>query len=119
MALPNLLTATTIFGRTAYANVTTVSSNVLVNTDSSGNSYRIVNLTVANRDLGNVSNITVTVNRAGISNYLAVGIVVPSKSSLIVLGKDNSLILEEGDALQISSDANNRIWGTVVYEDIR
>lgn len=119
MAIPNILNATSVLGRTAYANVTTVLSNVLVNTAASGNSYRIVNLTAANTDTGNIGNVSLSVNRAGITNYLAVGINVPTRSSIVLLSKDNSLVLEEGDALQLSADANNRIWGTVVYEDIR
>jgi len=119
MAIPNILSANIVYGRTAFANVTTILSNVLVNAASSGNSYRIVNTTAANIDTGNIGNVSLAVNRSGVTNYLAFGINVPARSSIVLIGKDNSLILEEGDVLQLSSDANNRIWGTVVYEEIR
>jgi phosphoheptose isomerase len=119
MAIPNILNATIIYGRTAYSNVTNSLGNVLVNAASSGNSFRIVNATAANTDTGNIANVNLAVNRSGTTNYLAVGINVPARSSIVLLSKDNSLILEEGDTLQMSADANNRIWGTVVYEEIR
>lgn len=118
MALPNLLNATAIYGRTAFANVTTTLSNVLVNPTSSGNSIKIINCTAANTDTTNIANATLCVSRAGVINYIAVGINVPSRSSIVLLSKDNSLTLEEGDALQMSADANSRIWGTISYEDI-
>lgn len=119
MAIPNILNASIVYGRTAYSNVINSLSNVLVNAASSGNSYRIVNCTAANTDTGNVANVSLAVSRSSVTNYLAVGINVPARSSIVMLSKDNSLILEEGDTLQMSADANNRIWGTVVYEEIR
>lgn len=119
MAIPNILNATIIYGRTSFSNVTNSLSNVLINSSSSGNSFRIVNCTAANIDTGNIANVSLVVNRSGAVNYLAVGINVPARSSIVMLSKDNSLILEEGDTLQMSADANNRIWGTVVYEEIR
>ncbi len=119
MALPNLLTATIITGRTAYANVTTATSNVLVNPASSGNSFRIVNIMAASIDTSNTGNITASVLRTGVSNYLGFGLSIPSRSTLILLGKENPVTLEEGDALQMSADANSRIWATITYEDIR
>ena len=118
MALPNLLNATAIYGRTAFANVTTVSSNVLVNPSASGNSFRIVNLMAAGIDATNSANIKVLVLRAGVNNLLANAVTVPNGSTLIVLGKENPITLEEGDALQMSADANSRIWATIAYEDI-
>ena len=119
MALPNLLNATTIYGRTAYANVTSVTSNVLVNSANSGNSYRIVNIMAASIDTGNTGNINVSVVRTGTTNYLGFGLTIPSRATLILTGKENPVTLEEGDALQMSADANNRIWATITYEDIK
>lgn len=119
MALPNLLSATTIYGRTAFANVTTVSSNVLVNPSNSGNSFRIINLMLAGTDTSSAANAQVLVLRAGINNPMANAMTVPIGATLIVVGKENPVTLEEGDALRISADANNRIWATITYEDIR
>ena len=119
MAIPNILTANILYGKTAYANVTSTLSNVLVNDTNSGNSIKIVNCTAANTDTQNIANVTLCVRRAGVINYLGVGINVPSRSSLVLLSKDNSLTLEEGDALQMSADSNSKIWGTISYEEIR
>lgn len=119
MARPNILLANVVYGRTAFANVTTVLSNVLINPDQSGNSLRIINCTAANTDTGNIANVSLAVNRSSTTNYLALGINVPSRASIVLISKDNSLILEEGDSLQLLADSNNKIWGTVVYEEIR
>jgi len=119
MALPNLLEVSTINGRTAFANVTTTLANVLVNPASSGNSFRIVNIMAASIDTSNTGNVNINVLRTGVNNYLGFGLSVPSRSTLLVVGKENPVNLEEGDALQMSADANNKIWATIVYEDIR
>jgi hypothetical protein len=118
MANPNVFVATSMIGKTAYANVTTTFANVLQNPSSSGKSLRIVNLSLAGVDSIISPNVTVGVVRSGITNYIVANITIPIKSTVIILGKENLLFLEEGDDLRIQASANSLCWATVSYEEI-
>ena len=118
MANPNVFVATSMQGKTAYSNVTTAFANVVVNPSSSGKSLRVVNLSLAGVDTIISPNVTVGVVRGGITNYIVANITIPVKSTVIILGKENLLFLEEGDDLRIQASANNLCWATVAYEEI-
>jgi hypothetical protein len=118
MANPNVFVATSMQGKTAYSNVTTALANVVVNPSSSGKSLRIVNLSLAGVDTVVSPNVTVGVVRNGITNYIVANITIPVKSTVIILGKENLLFLEEGDDLRIQASANSLCWATVAYEEI-
>jgi hypothetical protein len=60
----------------------------------------------------------VGVVRSGITNFIVANITIPVKSTVIILGKENLLFLEEGDDLRIQASANNLCWATVAYEEI-
>ena len=70
MANPNVFVASSMIGKTAYANVTTTFANVVQNSSSSGKSLRIVNLSLAGVDSIISPNVTVGVVRSGITNYI-------------------------------------------------
>ena len=95
MANPNVFVATSMQGKTAYANVTTTFANVVQNPSSSGKSLRVVNLSLAGVDTVISPNVTVGVVRSGITNFIVANITIPVKSTVIILGKENLLFLEE------------------------
>ena len=114
MAL-NLANTVTITAKTAYANVTTVSSNVLTNSASSNTIYKINNINLTNYKT-TAQTTTVVVNRSGTNYYIANAISIPGNSLLVLLGKDNSIYLEENDTLQIFSSVNSSIHLVSSYE---
>jgi len=118
MANPNVFVASSMIGKTAYANVTTTFANVLQNSSSSGKSLRLVNLSLAGVDSVVSPNVTVGVVRSGITNYIVNNITIPVKSTVIIIGKENLLFLEEGDDLRIQASGNSQCWATVSYEEI-
>jgi hypothetical protein len=118
MANPNVFVATSMQGKTAYSNVTTAFANVVQNASSSGKSLRVVNLSLAGVDTVVSPNVTVGVVRGGITNYIVANITIPVKSTVIILGKENLLFLEEGDDLRIQASGNSQCWATVSYEEI-
>lgn len=81
---------------------------------------------VSNVDLANHANVTVGIVKFGAQNTstgtgntyynMIYNVVVPSKSSLDILGK--TLYLEEGDHLKANADAANRLQLVASFEEI-
>lgn len=108
MANPNLLSITTVTGKTAVANVSNLSSsNVVTNGSGSGTIVKINSLVITNTDTANNIGITAGVLRSSIRYNVASGISIPANSSLITISKDANIYLEEGDALNVIATANN------------
>jgi len=100
MAAPNVVSVTSIFGKTALANTTSTSANVIIantNTVVKVNSVIIPNYSTANFTAN------VGILRAGFI-YLHIGnVIIPANSTMVVSGKDTSFYLEEGDCLRVST----------------
>jgi hypothetical protein len=115
MAAPNILNLNSITGKTATANVTTSYSNVIVNAASSSTLVKINNILLSNYT-ANAAVANIVLTRSGVNNYLGGSISVPGQSVLILIGKDTSFYLEEGDYLQANTSTNNSINLTSGYE---
>ena len=105
MTAPNTLSITTVTAKTALSQLTTVTSNVIVNAANSNAVVKVNTITV-----NNYSNSTILanvfINRSGVSYFLAGNVVIPTWSTLFVLGKDSATYLEEGDYLQANVSSN-------------
>ena len=117
MAAPNLLSSTTILGKTAIANVTTVLSNVITNGSTSGNLVKLDTLTISNYT-GTAVSANVILNRSGTIGYIIGTTSVPANSTLTVIARDTALLLEEGDYIQSNVSANVSAHMTLSYEVI-
>ena len=115
MTALNVVNVQTINGKTAYANLTTISANVITNASNSNSLVKLNHITLAN---WSASLVTANVNIArGTSNYYIAGTVnIPSNSTLTVLGKDTATYLEEGDVLQSYASANASVHIFASYE---
>ena len=126
MAAPNIVSVSTIRGKSNVANVTTVSSAVIVNDVNSGKVFKVNTILVSNVDGTNAGNVSVELFKFGAQNSstgvgnttyaIANTVTVPAKSSLDILAK--SLYLEEGDQLKVKGDANNRLHFISSFEEI-
>jgi hypothetical protein len=126
MAAPNIVSVSTIRGKSNVANLTTTSSSVIVNDANSGKVFKINTIIVSNVDGTNAGNVSVELFKFGAQNastglgnttYAIANVVtVPAKSSLDILGK--SLYLEEGDQLKAKADANIRLHLITSFEEI-
>jgi len=126
MAAPNIVGVTTIRGKSNVANITTVSSSVIVNPVNSGQVFKINTIMISNVDGTNAGNVSVELFKFGAQNVstgsgnatysIANTMTVPAKSSLDVMSK--SLYLEEGDHLKAKADANNRLHLITSFEEI-
>jgi hypothetical protein len=108
MTAPNLLSISTVTGKTAVANVSNLSSsNVVTNASGSNTVVKINSLVVTNTDSANNIGITAGVLRSSIVYKVASNISIPANSSLVAISKDANIYLEEGDALNVIASANN------------
>jgi hypothetical protein len=123
MAAPNLANPTTITGKTAtVALANTSATTILSNPASSNKVFKINSLLVANVDGTNAATITVqyysAANIGGTAFPIVFTVVVPADSTLVVIGKDTQIYLEENTSIGATASAANDLTVTVSYEDI-
>lgn len=123
MAAPNLLSPTTITGKTAYVSLsTTNATSILSNAASSGKVLKVNSLIVANVDGTNAASITVSLYSAaalgGTAYKIANTITVPADASLVVVDKTSMLYLEEDKSLGAVASAASDLEIICSYEEI-
>ena len=122
MAAPNIVSVTSIYGKTAYdADVATSQSATLTNAASSNKLLKINTIIAANIDGTNDADISVTTTLAGSNTvlfYLAKTITVPADSTLVIISKDTSFYLEEDRAIRAWSSVAGDISLMISYDEI-
>lgn len=123
MAAPNLISATTINGKTVGSNLTsTAVTTVLNNPASSGKVLKINTLNLANY---NASAVAVSVfysngaNTSGNANSSIVGsVTVPANATLNVIDKTSQYYLEENTSIGAVAATGYCVSVTASYEDV-
>jgi len=118
MAAPDIVNVTSILGKTALADLTTTPTDVLTNASASDEVYKVNTILVSNIDGTNNADVTVQVRRSSVNYALANTITVPADASLVVLSKETSIYLEEGDALRFTASADSDLQTIISYEVI-
>jgi hypothetical protein len=119
MAAPNLVNVTSILGKTMGANLgTTVTSDVL--TCPSNKVLKINSIIVSNIDGTNSANVSVYFyDDSATARYsIATTVAVPADSTLVVLGKDSPIYLEESDQIEAGASATNDLAMIISYEEL-
>ena len=120
MANPNLVNVTTIKGKIEGHKLTTDAisdSGSAVITCSANKLLKINSIIVANVDGSSSVNIDVAVHLDGDDRfYLAKTVAVPADSTLVVIGKDSPIYLEESDELEARADVASDAELVVSYE---
>ena len=122
MAAPNLLSPSTITGKTVTVNLTTTSAtSVLSNAASSGKALKVNSLYVANTT-ASAANITVNQYSAaalgGTAFPIASAVSVPGNATLVVIDKDAYIYLEENSSLGATAGTSSALQIVCSYEDI-
>ena len=122
MAAPNIVNVTSIIGiTTAVGLSTTAVTTFLSNAAASGKVLKINTVVAAGIGTGQ-GNITLKYHLAaagaGTSIALANNITVPTGASLVIIGKDNPIYLEENRSLTAQASVANNIAIVCSYEDI-
>ena len=119
MAAPNIVNVTSIYGRTMGAALGT-SANTGILTCASDKVLKINSIIVANVDGTNASTVTVHFydNSASARYNLAHTVTVPADSTLVVLGKDSPIYLEESDQIEAEAGEASDLEMIISYEEL-
>ena len=120
MANPNLVNVTSIYGKVDGHALTTdaiSASGSAVIVCGADQLYKINSIIVANVDGTSSVDIDVAVSLSGDARfYLAKTVALPADSTLVVIGKDSPIYLEEGDELEARADVASDAELVVSYE---
>ena len=119
MAVPNIVNVTTIYGRSTGAALTT---NLITTqlTCPVNKVLKINSIFVSNVDLLDSVEVTVDFYDSSQTTSFALSstIIVPSKSTLIVVGKETGIYLEEGDEIRAGASHIDRAEIIISYEEL-
>ena len=119
MAAPNIVNVTSIYGKTMGAALgTTVTTDIL--TCPADKVLKINSIIVANVDGTNNADVTVYFyDSSATTRYqLANTITVPADATLVVVGKDSPIYLEESDQIEGGASASGDLTMIVSYEEL-
>ena len=119
MAAPNLVNVTSIFGKTAAAALDTTTTTQIL-TCSADKVLKINSIIVANKDGTNAATVTVQFYDNGTTTryQIASTVNVPADTTLVVLGKDSPIYLEESDRIEAGASANGDLDIIISYEEL-
>ena len=119
MAAPNIVNVTSIYGKTMGALLGT-SANTDILTCPSDKVLKINSIIVSNVDGTNNSDVTVHFydDSASARYNLAHTVTVPADSTLIVLGKDSPIYLEESDQIEAEANTASDLEIIISYEEL-
>jgi len=123
MTAPNIAEVSSIIGITTTVVLSTTSSTLFLSNPSGSNKvFRINNITTSNIDGTNNADITIRYHTsaagAGTAIALANTITIPADSSLVVVGKDNQIYLEEDRSFTAQASVANDLAVFCSYEEI-
>ena len=119
MAAPNIVNVSSIYGKTMGAALgTTAGADIL--SGASDKLLKLNSIIVANVDGTNPADVTVRFYdyTASTAYHLAKTITVPADSTLVVLGKDAPIYLEENDRIQAHASAAGDLEIIISYEEL-
>ena len=118
MAAPNILNLSSLYGKTAVANVLATATTVLTNSAASNKVYKVNSLTIANIDGTNDATIDVDLYRSSVAYHIASDVVVAAGSTLVVTSKENGFYMEEGDSVRATANTAGDLQAVLSYEEL-
>ena len=124
MAAPNILSATSIYGKTTSVELNTTTTTGIL-TCASNKVLKINSIVVANIDGSAAADLTLNFfdtdsDGSGTDRTcpIASTVAVPNDTTLVVLGKDTPIYLEEGDKITGGCGANGDLQCTISYDEL-
>lgn len=118
MANPNLNAISSVYGKTDVLDVTTTATAITSNAASSGKVLKVNSLVVSNINGSANVDVNVDLYRGTTAYRLASTVSVPADSSIVVVGKENTLYLMEGDSLRVTAGSNSNAQAVCSYEEL-
>lgn len=119
MAAPNLVNVTSIAGKTVGAALSTTTTTDIL-TCGADKLLKINSILVSNVDGTNNADATVYFyDSSATARYaLAYTITVPADTTLVVIGKDSPIYLEESDQIEAGASAASDLEIIISYEEL-
>lgn len=123
MAAPNIVSVTSILGKTAVVDLTTTSATAVIsNAASSGKVFKVNSLYVSNVDGVNPANITIGIysedDIGGTATEIVKTVAIPADATVVVIDKNSSIYLEEDKSIGATASAANDLKVVCSYEEI-
>ena len=119
MAAPNLVNVTSIYGKTMGAALGGVTTTDILECPSN-KLLKINSVIVSNKHASDAVDLTCYFldNSASTRYELANTVTIPSKSTLVVIGKDSPIYLEESDQIEAGASATSSLVMVISYEEL-
>jgi hypothetical protein len=123
MVTPNLMSPTTVNGKTTYLTLAnTTETNLLVNAANSDAAIKIVSIYAANID--GVVSVDCTLRiynsaTAGTGFPIVNTVTVPADATVVLVGRDAPIWLEEDRRLTVQASAGGDLTIVCSYEEVR
>jgi len=124
MAAPNIVSVSSIYGKTTGVELNTTTTTGIL-TCASNKVLKINSIIVANIDGTNSASVTLNFfdtdsdgSGTDRTNPIASTVDVPADSTLVVSDKNSAFYLEEGDKITGGASANADLQCTISYEEI-
>ena len=119
MAAPNIISATSILGKTVAAELdTTTTTSLLANAASSNKLLKVNSVIVGNKDGASAATVTISWYNGSTDFFIASTVNVPVNSTLVIVGKDSPIYLEEGQSIRGGASANGDLDVIISYEEL-
>jgi len=118
MANPNIVLTASILGRTDVQIVGTSPAAITTNSTNSGLVYKVNLLQVANVNGTNPFDVSASLLRGSTDYYISKVVAVPADGTLVIIGKENPIYLNEGDAIYLEGEAAANLHAICSYEII-
>lgn len=118
MTAPNIVNVTSIYGKTYAKALTTSTVNHV--TCGSDKVIKINSIIVSNIHASDAATVNVAFYDGvdGADYQLAQTVSVPNASTLVVIGKDSPIYLEETDRIRAAASANSTLHIVISYEEL-
>jgi hypothetical protein len=118
MANPNLVNVTSIYAKSIQGALTTTVTTDLL-TCAADKLLKINTIIIANIDGTNAATVTMGIIKSGGSVVLfASTISVPADATLVLIDKNSSFYLQEGDLIEGGAGADSDLTYTISYEEL-
>ena len=119
MAAPNIVNVTSIYGKSkGVALNTTLTTALLANGLNSDKLLKLNSIIISNIDGSSNADVTISLHDGTADFYLAKEVEIPAKSTLVVLGKDAPIYLEENQTIRGGANNNGDLHCIISYEEL-
>lgn len=113
-----MASASTITGHSAVAQLSTSTTSLITNGAASGKIIKIESVLVSNVDGTTAADVNAWVLRSSVAYNIASTVSVPADSTLVLVSRDTTIYLMEGDTFQMSASAASDLEVVASYEEI-